>query len=86
MTKSSIENNKFQKQMERDSIHLKVKRRVTKYDGKLEAWFKNHFEPTLNCIHLHSLSWEDVIFWIGSEKSDEVDALSEFNNLCLKYN
>jgi len=84
--KSSIENGKFQKQMDRDSIHSKVKRRVSEYDGKLDAWFENYFEPTIHCIQLHSLSWEDVIHWIRSEKSDEANDLTDFYNLCLKFN
>ena len=72
--------------MERDSIHSKVKQRVSAYDGKLDAWFMKHFEPTINRIQLHSLSWEDAIGWIGSEKPDEAVALSDFYKLCLKFN
>jgi len=81
----AINEDKFCKQMERDSIRSKVKQRVAEYDGALDSWYQDHFEPTLNCIQLCSLSWEAAIQWIGREKVGEAEALSDFYNLCLKF-
>ena len=82
----SIVEGKFRKQMERDSIRSKVKRRVSEYDGALNDWYHDHFEPTLDCIRLASLSWEETIQWIGKEKADVADTLSDFYSRCLEFN
>ncbi len=81
----SIEKGAFSEQMEPSSIASKVKRRVSAYGGDLDSWYQDHFEPTLDKIQLHSLSWEDAIRWIGQEKSAEADELAKFYDLCLKF-
>lgn len=81
----SIEKGTFEEEMQRSSIRAKVEKRVSEYEGLLDEWFANRFEPTFNQIHMHSLSWEDALQWIGNEKPDEADELSDFYNLCLKF-
>jgi hypothetical protein len=81
----SIEKGTFEEEMQRTSIRVKVEKRVSEYEGLLDLWYANHFEPTFDQIHLHSLSWEDAIQWIGKEKPDEADELSDFYNLCLEF-
>lgn len=81
----SIIKGTFRKQIDKDSIRSKVKKRVSAYNGALDSWYEDHFEPTLNCLRLCSLSWEEAIEWIGQEKISEADALNDFYSLCLKY-
>ena len=82
----SIEQGTFSEEMERGSIRSKVKRRVSEYGGELDTWYKNHLIPNLDRIELHSISWEDAIEWIGSEKDIAAQELSDFYNRCLEFN
>lgn len=84
--KASIQQGKFRQQMERDSLHRKVKQRVSAYEGVLDIWFENYFEPTLNHLQLISLSWEETIHWIGKERVGKADALTNFYGRCLAFN
>ena len=83
---ASIVKDKFREQMERDLIRSKVMQRVSEYDGVLNNWYHDYFEPTLDCIRLISLSWEETIRWIGKERTGEADALSDFYSCCLEFN
>lgn len=83
---TAISKGKFRKQMERAAIRSKVKQRVTAYDGVLDAWYENYFTPTLDRIQLISLSWEEAIQWIGTERVGEADELSNFYSRCLEFN
>lgn len=83
--KYSIERGTFYEQMELSSIRSKVKRRIAEYEGALDSWYVDNFEPTLDRIQLHSLSWEDAIQWIRKEKSNEADDLSDFYDFCLNF-
>lgn len=82
----SIEQGTFSEEMEKCSIRSKVKRRVSEYGGELDTWYKNHFIPILDRMELHSISWEDAIEWIGSEKDIAAKELSDFYNRCLEFN
>ncbi len=81
---ASIRKNRFGKQLARDSIRSKVRQRVSAYDGALDKWYDDRFEPTLDHIQLTSLSWEETIQWIRMERSGEADELSDFYDLCLE--
>lgn len=83
---TSIQTGKYQKQIARDSIHSKVKRRISEYDGVLDNWYHAHFEPLLDCLQLVLLSWEEAIAWINQENTDVAASLSEFYNRCLEFN
>ena len=82
----SIDKGTFAKEMDPESIHSKVKRRVSAYEGGLDRWYERHFEPTMENIKIYSLSWETVIEWIGENKPEEAGNLSKFYSLCLEYN
>jgi hypothetical protein len=84
--KYSIEAGTFSKEMNRGSIRSKVQRRVTEYGGELDDWYSKHFEPTLDALRLHSLSWESVIEWIREEKPEPAEKLLKFYELCLEFN
>jgi hypothetical protein len=81
----SIEKGTFSEEMQPSSIRTKVRKRVSAYEGQLDAWYQKRFEPTMDQVHLHSLSWEEAIEWIGSEKPGAADELSEFYDQCLKF-
>jgi len=83
---ASIRKNRFRKQMSRDSIRSKVGQRVSAYDGALDSWYDDCFEPTLDHIQLTLLSWEETIQWIRKERPSEADELSDFYDLCLEFN
>jgi hypothetical protein len=81
----SLAKDTFRKQMERDSIHSKVRQRVSEYYGASNDWYHDYFEPTIDCIQLISLSWEDAIQWIGKEKPNNANAVFDFYNRCLEF-
>ena len=82
----SIEKGTFSEEMKQSSIRSKVKRRISAYDDQFDGWYANHFEPAMERIHLHSLSWESAIEWIGGKKPEVAEKLSEFYGLCLEFN
>jgi hypothetical protein len=81
----SIEKGTFAEEMKPNSIRAKVRKRVSAYDGQLDDWYTKHFEPTMDRIQLHSLSWESAIAWIGEKESRVADKLSDFYELCLEF-
>jgi hypothetical protein len=82
----SLDKGTFAEDMTRSSIQEKVKRRVDAYEGQLDSWYGRYFEPTLNSIRLHSLSWESVLEWICEYKPDVADELRAYYELCLQNN
>lgn len=82
----SIDSGTFETEMRPGSIRAKVEKRISAYDGELDDWFKNHFEPMMGQIRLHTISWEDAIGWIGTNKPQEAAALSDFYQRCLEFN
>ncbi len=82
----SIEKGTFSKEMEADSILSKVKRRVTEYEGQLDGRYSKHFEPIMESVRLHSLSWESTLEWISFHNAEAADQLDEFYGQCLKFN
>ena len=82
---SSIDKGTFSEEISPSSIRSKVERRVAEYEGQLDEWFAETFNPTMDRIKLYSLSWEESIDWIGERAPDVVDELSEFYGLCLDF-
>jgi hypothetical protein len=82
----AIRQGTFSNEMKRSSIEAKVKRRISEYAGELDRWLLKHFEPTLNHLRLHLLSWENAIKWISSHKPGAAGELNEFYSRCLQFN
>lgn len=82
----AIDKGTFANEMRPGSIRAKVEKRVSAYDGGLDDWHANHFEPTMDLIQLHTVSWEDSIGWIGKERPQVARALSDFYQRCLEFN
>jgi len=83
--RQSIESGTFAHQMRKDSIRSKVQRRVSEYAGALDAWYVDHFEPTLDHIDLQCISWEEAIEWIGRERYETSTELQKFYEFCLQF-
>lgn len=87
---TAIKDGKFSIYMTKDSIRSKVERRISKYESEyrqmLESWFDDYFEPTLEQVELHNISWEKAIGWIGKKSPEVADELSEFYDHCLEFN
>jgi len=81
----SIDKGTFAEELELESIQTKVKKRVNAYEGDLDDWYFNRFEPTLKSINIQSLSWESAIRWISKYKPELNEELHSFYDLCLKY-
>jgi len=81
-----IEKGKFSREMDPNSIHDKVKKRVDSYDGVLNDWYIDYFMPVLENINIKSLSWETTLKWFVQHKPEIKDQLVGFYDLCLKYN
>lgn len=82
----SIEKGTFVEEIQPSSIRSKVMRRVSEYEGQLDEWFKNYFEPTIERIRLVSLSWESAIEWIFGSRPEIREQLEDFYELCLEFN
>jgi hypothetical protein len=82
---NSIDKGTFAEEMSPSSIQSKVERRVSEYDGDLDHWFADHFQPVLNRIELYSVSWEEAIQWLGEYSPSAVSDLSEFYGQCLEF-
>jgi len=81
----AIDKGTFKKDLDLESINSKVKKRVSTYDGQLDDWFIESFEPTLNNINIKSLSWESAIKWISLHKTEIINELQNYYDLCLRY-
>jgi hypothetical protein len=78
----------FQTLLEKDSIRIKVQKRIKAYSDPTDAeaknrWFKTWFLPTLECIDIQCLTWEKIISYINANDRHNGDALSEFYENCL---
>jgi hypothetical protein len=78
----------FQTFLQKDSIRIKVQKRIKAYSQSPEAetkdkWFKKWFLPTLERLDIQSMSWEEILSAIGSNDKVNGDALSEFYEKCL---
>jgi hypothetical protein len=81
----------FQTFMQKDSIRIKVHRRVKACSDPSDAemknkWFKTWFLPTLECMDLHCMSWEEIIAYIKVNDRYNGNSLLEFYGKCLDLN
>jgi hypothetical protein len=81
-----IDTGKFDKLVNKTSMHEKVHRRISEYSrfkqkrSDLQRWFDDSFIPTLDRIALDCVSWESIV------KKVEDPSITEFFNRCLEYN
>lgn len=83
--RNSIDNGTFAEEMKASSIQAKIERRVSEYDGDLDQWFEDRFQPVMNQIKLYSVSWEETIQWLGEYSPSAASDLSEFYRKCLEF-
>jgi hypothetical protein len=81
----------FQTFLQKDSIRIKVQKRIRAYSDSSEAeakneWFKTWFLPTLERIDIACMTWEEIISYISSSDSANGDALLKFYEKCLALN
>lgn len=81
----------FQTFMQKDSIRIKVRRRIKAYSDPEDAemknkWFKTWFLPTLECIDLQCTTWEEILAYINSKDNSYGDGLLKFYEKCLDLN
>jgi len=84
---SKIAEGVFAKEMTKESIGEKVKRRVSDYDDQdKDRWHTDWFQPTLDTIDIGVLRWEDMVGTIGEHDAESGDAINEFYDLCVEHN
>ena len=81
----------FQTFMQKDSIRIKVQRRIKAYSDPIDSetknkWFKTWFLPTLECIDLQCMTWEEIISHVNIHDSANGDGLLKFYEECLDLN
>jgi hypothetical protein len=81
----------FQTFLQKDSIRIKVQKRIRAYSDSPEAeakkeWLKTWFLPTLERIDIACMTWEEIISYISSSDSANGDALLKFYEKCLALN
>jgi len=76
----------FQELLAKDGIQKKVQRRVGEYGDDKREWFDKWFVPTLHCIDIHLITWEEILFDV--RRADELvgGELSDFYSACLRHN
>ena len=75
-----------EKNMSKESIQKKVKRRVVEYGVERDSWFREWFMPLMDHIKVSCISWEEIIEGITSQDAIGGNSIKEFYNLCCKYN
>jgi hypothetical protein len=85
-----IKLNLFRSALTKQSIQAKVERRVSEYEPpdreKKEAWLRDWFLPTLDCVDIECLSWEQIIDDLRSGDECFRKELSNFYSQCLRFN
>jgi hypothetical protein len=81
----------FQTFMQKDSIRIKVQRRIKAYSEPADAemknkWFNTWFLPTLECMDLQCMTWEEIIAYINANDRTNGDGLRKFYEKCLDLN
>ncbi len=74
---------KFTHLVNKESIQAKVSERVNQYDGRLDTWYQEWFEPTLEKISLQVISWEATIDWLSQQVPKIHQPLYSFYQHCL---
>lgn len=69
--------------VQKESIQAKVLDRVNEYEGQLDTWYQEWFEPTLEKISLQVISWEEIIDWFGQQIPELRQPLIRFYEQCL---
>lgn len=76
----------LRKWMTKESVRLKVEKRVAAYQGERDQWFSDWFLPALQRIELGVLTWEGIITTIREHDPGYADALARFYRQCLAFN
>ncbi len=81
----------FQTFLQKDSIRIKVQKRIRAYSDPSDAearnrWFEKWFLPALERIDIKCITWEDIISYIQANDRRNGDALLEFYEKCLALN
>lgn len=69
--------------VQKEHVQSKAAKRVSEYDGKLDPWYQEWFEPTLEKISLQAISWEEIIDWFGQQIPELRQPLIRFYEQCL---
>ena len=84
--RSQIDDGIFSRFMTHQSIKETVKRRVDGYEGHRDDWYDSCFLPTLKCVDIRTIAWEQVVSDISGVDTEYGTALAEFYSNCLKFN
>jgi hypothetical protein len=81
----------FQTFLQKDSIRIKVQKRIKAYSDSTDSemknkWFAKWFLPTLDRVEIECMTWEEIIAYISSCDSANGDALRKFYEKCLALN
>ena len=81
----------FQTFLQKDSIRIKVQKRVRAYSDPTDKeiktrWLDSWFLPTLESIDIQSLTWEEIISYIHSNDRRNAETLFKFYEKCLALN
>jgi len=76
----------FAKKLDKASIKAVVQIRAEAFKSELGDWVDMWFFPTLEAIHIETLSWETLISQIESNDPVVFRSLQVFYERCLMYN
>ena len=81
----------FQTFLQKDSIRIKVQKRIRAYSDRSDSeskirWFETWVLPALDRMDIQCITWEDIISFIQTNDRRNGDALLEFYEKCLALN
>jgi hypothetical protein len=84
--RAHVSKGKFAQLLDPARILATVRARAQAYEGEKDQWYADWFQPTLGCIQIGALAWEDVIASIDRHDAQSGREISTFYERCLKYN
>ena len=83
--RARIDDGVFAREIDRESIRAKVRRRAEEFGDDRMAWFEEWFEPTLDRVDLRAMAWEDVIETVAFHAPVDGQLVDTFYGRCLHH-
>jgi hypothetical protein len=80
-----IESRDLAAKLDRGRLQAAVGRRMSGFARDLSSWYQSWFLPTLECIDLKVVAWEELIRRIAANEPVGYRALQTFYDRCLVY-
>jgi hypothetical protein len=83
---SRIAEGVFSKDINRESIEKKVRRRAAECGGDKDQWLNDYFDTIIRAIEIDCISWESIIKVIEDNDLSYGRQVRNFYDFCILYN